>query len=115
MFSYMRTSLYLVEKFGGSLLRPACFDYSQEMKANPDDMTQMMFGCCLMTLFQTASTQQYVEAYFPLAGEETAVWVELQTMTSYTFTEGGQNSILVSVGPGYPVPTFQKQGSVIGF
>mmetsp|Transcript_29291 Transcript_29291/g.28447 ORF Transcript_29291/g.28447 Transcript_29291/m.28447 type:complete len:175 (+) Transcript_29291:1564-2088(+) len=109
----MRTSLYLLEKFGGALLRPAYFDYSQEMKANPDDVTQMMFGCCLMALFQTAPKQSYVKAYFPLAGEQSAVWLQLQTLTAYSFSEGGQNSILISVGPGYPLPTFQKQGSVV--
>ena len=67
-FNYMRTELYKISKYGGTLVRPMIADFPTDPNLDPSDVSTVMFGCCIKVEMQVKPSTVYKEAYFPTNG-----------------------------------------------
>lgn len=77
----MRTELYKVQKYGGTLLRPLFAEYPTDDSIDPNDLSTLMFGSAIKVDFNFNKSPTK-KIYFP----ETK-WVDLNTFKVYQHTK----------------------------
>lgn len=104
----MRTELYKLQKYGGTLHTPLFAKYSDDSNLNDTDLSSIMYGSSILASFALNESQNMSTIYLP-----DYKWIDLTTMDTFKGYMGDKLTINVSYGIEDPVHLYQNGISTI--